>query len=213
MLYFFLSGFSLKSHVTDLSSLFDTFHIKGINENNCEDIRRHLVIAMAGKHAPKKLHLEFLDQLTPVKRQMLLDYMEVISFLEIGVYDEDKEFLLQQSTLFESLESLKLNCHSSKGENDGVICEALLVKHAHNLKNLEIYFLKEKLSVPVLPVIDSLVLNGVGKEAAQSLYEQSRNTITSFTNLGVNIQLSNSAAYKGECLFPFLKIIAKCIFN
>ena len=204
MLYFFLSCFSLKSHVTDLSSLFDTFHIK-INEDNCEGIRRHLVIAMAGKHAPKKLRLEFRDQLTPVKRQMLLDYMEVISFLAISVYDEDKEFLLQQSTLFESLGGLKLTFDSFL-QNNRAVCEALLVKHALNLKNLEVYGLDGNLSVPVLPVIDSLVLALVGKEAAQSLYEQSRNTITSFTYLGgYDIQLSNSAAYKGECLFPFYR--------
>ena len=198
--------------MTDLSSLFDTFHIKGINEDNCEDIRRHLVIAMAGKHAPKKLRLEFRDQLTPVKRQMLLDYMEVISFLAISVYDEDKEFLLQQSTLFESLGGLKLTFDSFL-QNNRAVCEALLVKHALNLKNLEVYGLDGNLSVPVLPVIDSLVLALVGKEAAQSLYEQSRNTITSFTHLEDNIQLSNSAAYKAECLFPFLKIIILSAFS
>ena len=167
---------------------------------------------MAGKHAPKKLHLEFEDQLTPVKRQMLLDYMEVISFLAISVYDEDKEFLLQQSTLFESLGGLKLTFDSFL-QNNRAVCEALLVKHALNLKNLEVYGLDGNLSVPVLPVIDSLVLALVGKEAAQSLYEQSRNTITSFTHLGDDVQLSNSAAYKAECLFPFLKIIILSAFS
>ena len=166
---------------------------------------------MADDQSPKMLELEFEDELTPVMRLMLLDYMKLISSLVIGVMGNNQELLLRQSTFFESLESLCLghpNYNYKKYENIADACEAMLSKHAHNLKHLEVHDLRENLNVPALPVIDSLVLsNVVDEEAAQGLFEQSRNTITSFTISMANLKLSNLAAFKEECLFPFITLI------
>lgn len=197
----FFSFLRLKKHVTNLSkAFFKTFHIKEINETDCEDISRILAIAMTGDQAPEKLELAFDDDLTPVMRQMLLDYIQLVSSLTIKVTEHNTEFLLQQSTYFESLESLKLCCDILNVKNSGAVCEDMIAKHAHNLTHLEVEYLEENFNVPVLPVIDGLVLRDVDDEAACSLLEQSRNTMTSFTIFGTNIILSNSAAYK-EILF------------
>ena len=230
------------------------------HKRNSDVISKSLAIAMTADNAPDKLKLEFeYGELTPVMRQMLLDYMELISSLSISVKGNNKELLLQQSTVFKSLESLCLgypNYNYTKYKNIASACEAMLSKHAHNLKYLEVHDLRENLNVPALPVIDSLVLsNVVDEEAAQGLFEQSRNTITSFTiiktnlklfNLNVpalpvidclvlrnledeeaaqflyeqsrntitsftismaNLKLSNLAAFKEECLFPFITLI------
>ena len=196
--------------MTNLSrAFFKTFYIKGINADNCEDISRVLATVMAKDQAPEKLELGFDDDLTPVMKQMLLDYIELVRSLTIKVTDNNTEFLLQQSTFFESLKSLKLCCNDYvlNAENSGSVCEHMLAKHAHNLTHLQVEYLGENLNVHVLPVIDSLVLREVDDEAACSLLEQSRNTLTSFIIFGTDEVLSNSAAYKGICLFPFLLLI------
>ena len=168
---------------------------------------------MADDQSPKMLELEFEDELTPVMRLMLLDYMKLISSLVIGVMGNNQELLLRQSTFFESLESLRLDCPDHQNEENTVdVCEAMLAKHAYNLKYFDVFGLRKnlrkKLNVPALPVIDSLVLLIVeDEEAACSLYEQSRNTITSFTIIDTDIKLSKSAAFQGKCLFPFLTLI------
>ena len=121
--------------------------------------------------------------------------------------------LLRQSTFFESLESLRLDCPDHQNEENTVdVCEAMLAKHAYNLKYFGVFGLRKNLrknlNVPALPVIDSLILLLVeDEEAACSLYEQSRNTITSFTFIDTDIKLSKSAAFQGKCLFPFLTFI------
>ena len=102
---------------------------------------------------------------------------------------------MQQSTVFESLESLCLghpNYNYRKYENIASACEAMLSKHAHNLKHLQVHGLRGNINVPALPVIDSLVLwNVLDEEAAQGLFDQSRNTITSFTIIKTNLKLFN----------------------
>ena len=164
---------------------------------------------MSKDQAPEKLELGFDEDLTPVMKQMLLDYIKLVRSLTVKVTDNNTEFLLQQSTFFESLKSLKLCCNDYvlNAENSGAVCEDMLAKHAHNLTHLQVEYLGENLNVPVLPVIDSLVLREVDDEAACSLLEQSRNTLTSFIIFGTDVVLSNSAAYKGICLFPYLLLI------
>ena len=180
--------------MTNLSkAFFKTFYIKGINADNCEEISRALATAMAKDQAPKRLELGFDDDLTAVMKQMLLDYIELVRSLTIKVTDNNTEFLLQQSTFFESLKSLKLCCNDYvlNAENSGAVCEDMLAKHAHNLTHLQVEYLGENLNVPVLPVIDSLVLREVDDEAACSLLEQSRSTLTSFIIFGTDVVLSN----------------------
>jgi len=189
----------LEKRVTNIfKSLFNTFYIKGIVEENAESVSTTLSKAMAKDHSPKKLELEFKDELNAEMSQILLDYMEFITSLAINVKGDEAFFLLQ-STVFKSLESLKLVGPYSDDESRVAVCEDMLTNHCQQLMNLEIQDLDHpNISVPTLPVLESLTLWDVEEGAAWTFLEKTRNTISSFSILGTDIKppTPNPAAYK-----------------
>ena len=186
----------------EIKSKFNTLHINGINWRNCDDIKRGLFVAMKKAHAPEKLHLQFEGKLNATMIEMTEDYKDKITFLNIWAKDNE-DLLLQPSFIFKSLESLTLDgFHCSDDTMVGVF-EAMLAKHANNLRNLEIReirYLKKNLRVPNLPVLDSLTLNYVDEEAAWNILENCRPTITRLhlrcTPMNSRPINSNSDAYK-----------------
>ena len=167
---------------------------------------------MAKEQAPERLELWFCSpvdtsdyniQLHPVKKEILLDFKDKVTLLNISVQD-NKELLSEPTTVFESLESLLLE----NIEDDVTVapCEAMLDKHAHTLKHLHIYNLTININVPALPKIYHLSLNDVhDKEAAWALYEQSRDTITRLdvdnSMISPPLLKDVSSSYKEDCLF------------
>ena len=182
----------------EIKSKFNNLHINGIDEWNCDDIKRSLSVAIKKAHAPEKLHLQFEDELNATMIEMTEDYKDKIISLDISVEDNE-DLLLQPSFIFKSLESLSLDLYSCT--DDAIVRggEAMLAKHANNLRNLDIRYLKKNLRVPNLPVLDSLTLWDVDEEAAWNILENCRPTITrlhfherSVISRPIN---SNSAAY------------------
>jgi hypothetical protein len=173
---------------------------------------------MKKAHAPEKLHLQFEGKMNATMIEMTEDYKDKITFLGISVKDNE-DLLLQPSFIFKSLESLTLHgFHCSDDTMVGVF-EAMLAKHANNLRNLEIRkirYLKKNMKVPNQPVLDSLTLNCVDEEAAWNILEHCRPTITrlhfherSMISRPIN---SNSAAYEIPNI-KHLRIVYSNAFN
>ena len=197
----------------DIKSKFNNLHINEIREWNCDDIKRSLSVAMKKAHAPEKLHLQFEGKMNATMIEMTEDYKDKITSLGIWAeYNED--LLLQPSFIFKSLEGLSL----SRCTDDTIVrvCEAMLAKHANNLKKLRIITLMKNLRVPNLPELDSLTLNYVDEEAAWNILENCRPTITRFnlrrTKINPQPLSSNSAAYEIPNI-KHLRIVYSKAFN
>ena len=168
-------------------SIFNKFHIIGISEYNCLKIRRALFVAMNKSHPPEILKLHFEGKMTQTMRKMKEDYKVNIISLDIEV-NGNEDLLLQPSFVFRYLESLSLDFSCCDYNTMVPVFEAMLDKHASNLKSLKLKSLQktlklngleEKVRVPALPVLDSLELDLIGEDAARTILEQSRPTISS----------------------------------
>ena len=198
---------------SEIKSKFNNLHIKGIHTENCDDIKRSLSVAMKKAHAPEKLHLQFRGKMNATMIEMTEDYKDNIISLDIDVvYNED--LLLQPSFIFKSLESLSLYLYCTDAIVRGV--EAMLDKHANNLKKLRIDNLEKNLRVPNLPVLESLTLWVYYEEAAWNILEQCRPTITRLylirTPMNSRPINSNSAAYEIPNI-KHLRIVYSNAFN
>ena len=195
-----INYFRMEKRVTaEIKSKFNTLHINGINTENCDDIKISLSVAMKKAHAPEKLNLQFEGKMNATMREMTEDYKDNIISLGIRIMDNE-DLLLQPSFIFKSLESLSLNGGCCTDDTMVRVCETMLAKHANNLRNLKIRYLKKNLRVPNLPVLDSLTLWDVDEEAAWNILEQCRPTITRLhlrcTPMNSRPINSNSAAYE-----------------
>ena len=199
----------------EIKSNFNTLHINGIREWNCVDIKRGLSVAMKKPNAPEKLHLQFDDELNATMIEMTEDYKDKITSLGIRAKDNE-DLLLQPSFIFKSLESLSLYLNCCTDDTMVRVCETMLAKHANNLRNLDIRYLKKNLRVPNLPELDSLDLAYVDEEAAWKILEQCRPTITRLnlnrTDLNSRPINSNSAAYVIPNI-KHLRIVCSKAFN
>ena len=171
-------------------SLFNRFCINEIQIQNSVEICKALSVAMTKLHAPKKIELQFYGEMNEAMKQMTVDYKEAITALGVQV-NINEDLLLQPSFVFRYLESLYLD-FSCCDYTMASVFEAMLDKHASRLKTLKLYGLEEKVSVPPLPVLDSLELNSIGEEAARTILEQSRLTISSLVMHGVESPLFNN---------------------
>ena len=150
-----------------------------ITEDTCKKISLALSVAMAKLHAPEMLEMEFLGKFNRTMRNITVDYKDKITSLDIDVYC-NADLLLQQNFHFECLESLKLSNFCPCNDDIVKACEAMLDKHANNLKNLKLEdFFSKNLRVPDIPKLDSLTLYIVGEEAAWNILEKCRPSITS----------------------------------
>ena len=159
-------------------SLFNRFGINRIEIQNSVEICKALSVAMAKLHAPKKIELEFYGEMNEAMKQMTVDYKDAITTLGVKVKGNE-DFLLQPSFILKSLESLSLDFIYCNYDFIVPVFEAMLDRHASNLKSLKLHWLEEKVRVPALPVLDSLELNCIGEDAARTILEQSRPTISS----------------------------------
>ena len=208
--------FRMEKRVTfEIKSKFNNLHINGISTRNCDNIKRGLSVAMKKAHAPEKLHLQFVGKMNATMIEMTEDYKDNITSLDISVKDNE-DLLLQPSFIFKSLESLSLYLYSCT--DDAIVRggEAMLAKHANNLRNLDIRYLKKNLRVPNLPVLDSLTLWDVDEEAAWNILENCRPTITRFnlrrTKINPQPLSSNSATYEIPNI-KHLSIVISRAFN
>ena len=177
-------------------SLFNRFCINGIEIQNSVEICKALSVAMTKLHVPKKIELHFPGKMNEAMKQMTVDYKEAITALDVQVKGNE-DLLLQPSYILNSLESLSLNFLFCDYNTMVPVFEAMLDKHASKLKSLKLHCLEEKVSVPPLPVLDSLELNSIGEEAARTILEQSRPTISSLVMHGVESPLfNNSVVYQ-----------------
>ena len=90
-------------------SLFNRFGINGIKIQNSVEICKALSVAMTKHHAPKRLELQFYDEMNEAMKQMTVDYKEAITTLDIQVNGGNENLLLQPSFILKSLESLSLD--------------------------------------------------------------------------------------------------------
>ena len=182
----------------EIKSKFNNLHINVIREWNCDDIKRSLSVVMKKAHAPEKLHLQFEGKMNATMIKMTEDYKDKITSLGFRAKDNE-DLLLHPSFIFKSLESLSLNRRGCTDDTMVRVCEAMLAKHANNLKKLRIDGLKKNLRVPNLPELDSLDLAYVDEEAAWNILEHCRPTITRLDLTGINMNSrplsSNSDAY------------------
>ena len=182
-----------------IKSKFNNLYINGIRTKNCDDIKRSLSVAMKKAHAPEKLHLQFVGKMDATMIEMTVDYKESITSLGISAKDNE-DLLLQPSFIFKSLAGFYLNLFGCTDETMVRVCEAMLVKHANNLKNLVVIHLKKNLTVPNLPKLNALALEYVNEEAAWNILEHCRPTITSLdvlmTDMISPLLDSNSSPYE-----------------
>jgi hypothetical protein len=126
-------------------------------------------------------------------KQLFVDYMIRITSLDIYV-KEIEDLMLQPTFLSKALESLTLRCIGSKD----CAVEVMLTKHAKNLNSLKVIGLKSKLIVPALPLLDSLALSYIDKDAMFDFIEASRQSISCYS-VGIilnNNNTTNTAVYK-----------------
>ena len=108
---------------------------------------------------------------------MLMNYMKNIISLDIQV-GGNEDFLIKPNLIFCNLESLSIRSTNSHRTS----IECMIAKHANHLNNLELNGLLGRivdLTVPALPVLDSLVLDGIGTKAVWSILQVCKYTITS----------------------------------
>ena len=181
----------------EIKSKFNNLQINGINTENCVDIKRTLSVAMKKAHAPEKLHLQFEGKMNATMIKMTEDYKHNITFLNIWAKDNE-DLLLQPSFIFKSLESLYLN--GINCTDDTMVCEAMIAKHANNLRILRVDYLKKRLIISDLPKLNFLTLQCVDEEAAWNILEHCRPTITRLdlrrTNMNSPPINNNSDAYE-----------------
>ena len=184
-------------------SKFNNFCIR-IHTKTCEDIKRGLSVAMKKYHAPEKLHLMFSGKMNKTMIQMIVDYKDKITSLDICVYT-NKDMLLKHAKYLDRLSlSRGLGCTDDTMVR---VCEAMLAKYAKNLKNLKVSHLRKNLRVPNLPKLKSLTLKYVDEEAAWNILEQCRPTITSLEliDMDMEYQPDNSNSPESEYEIPNIK--------
>jgi hypothetical protein len=151
---------------------------------------------MTKHHAPKKIELQFSGEMNETMKQMTVDYKEAITTLDVQVKGNE-DLLLTPSFTLKSLESLSLIFLFCNYDSMAAVFEAMLDKHANNLKSLKLEKLHKIVRVPALPVLDSLELNWIGGDAARTILEQSRPTISSLVMYDVESPLfNNSVVYQ-----------------
>ena len=189
----------MKSRITLLiKSKFNKLYIKGIDEDNCEEISRRLSISMMKPITPKNLYLQFFGKLNKTMKQMLVNYRKGITSLDVEVKGNG-ELLRQLCFRFDGLESLLLSGYNCYDEIMVAVCEAMLSKHAKNLKSLTVGNLNYKLFVPDLSSLSSLSLYDVDEKVLWILLNKCRHTITclKLNTLELDCELkANSLVYQ-----------------
>lgn len=188
----------MKSRITLLiKSKFNKLYIHEIDEDNCEEMSRRLSLSMMKTLTKKNLYLQFFGKLNETMKQMLVHYRKVITSLDIEVRGND-EVLIQHCFIFDGLDSLSLSGYNCNDEVMVGACEAMLNKHAKNLKSLTVGNLNNKLSVPDLSSLSSLSLYDVDEKALWIILSKCRHTITwlELNTLELDLELqANSLVY------------------
>jgi hypothetical protein len=171
--------------------IFSTYNIKTIEKSNSADIKAFLNRAFQ-KHynSGNKLKLQLIGELNSTTKDLLIHNKKRIISLDIQVFGNE-DFSLGEDISFELLESLSAVTMGRRSTLYRAIVdiESLIVKHAQNLKNLSIDLkfsdgVVDSLTVPSLPVLESLVLCSECDHAVWPLIDKCRPSLTS---LDVNI--------------------------
>jgi hypothetical protein len=172
---------------------------------------------MAKNYAPKNLVLKVTGTpLSKALRHILEENNESIISLDIPIYafNQDEKNLDQLDFSFGSLESLSLGYHwmddGFDSDNDSLF-QGFLAKHSQNLKNLKFKGVNDKierLSVPPLPLLESLALDNVDSECSRTVIGQTRKTIRSLEIIGTYVEqgLSNAPAIPSHFLYRIINI-------